>query len=134
PVEAEPPQPERVQPPRPIMNDAVKKLLNERLALAREMADLVRASHSRGTVGIDAVLQANLRVLAAELELCDTQKERIAVLEKMVAVWKEIEDSAVQFHRQVAEGKKAVVEARLNRLEAQIALERARAMLVPPPK
>ena len=80
------------------------------------------------------LLQIKLRVLKAELDLCATDKERIAVHEKMVAVLKAIEQQARELARERAAAAGTLLEARLNRLEAEIALERARAKSVTPSK
>jgi hypothetical protein len=62
----------------------VKELLKERLAVLRGIADLVAVEYQHGRRSFEGVHQARRAVLDAELELCGTDKEWLAVLEKML--------------------------------------------------
>ena len=73
------------------------------------------------------MLQANQRVLKAELELAKTDKERFAIHEKQVEVAKQIEELAEQHFKAGVARQVDVLNARADRLEAEIALERAKA-------
>src|SRR4051794_39397113 len=55
----------------------LKELLKERHATLKEMAALLTKGHSQGTVPLERVQEAELAVLRAELDLCDTDKERL---------------------------------------------------------
>jgi RNA polymerase sigma factor (sigma-70 family) len=115
-------------------NEKVRVLLKERLAAVRELADRVKELHRRGAASVGAVQQAELRVFKAELEVCDTDKERVGVHDKIVAVFKDIEDHVTQLHKRGAASEGEVLEAKVNRLEAEIGLERARAAAAAPGK
>jgi RNA polymerase sigma factor (sigma-70 family) len=106
-------------------------LLKERVDLLRKNAERAKRLYEQQAAGQDAVWQANLRLHKAELDLCETTKERIAVWEKIVNVYKEMEDRLTRLSTQGAASHEAVEEAKLNRLEAEIALEREKIKLAP---
>jgi RNA polymerase sigma factor (sigma-70 family) len=112
----------------------VQALLKERLAILKEMQNRAAKLYQTGQGSKGELLQINLRVLKAELELCATDKEQIAVHEKIVAVLKAIEQQVGELAKQRAADAGTLLEARLNRVEGEIALERARAKSVPPSK
>lgn len=88
---------------------------------------LVRTAEGRIKTGVatyDEVFVLRRDLLAAELDLCNTPAERIAVCEKTVQLAKKQEQLARDF---VAVGKLAkggAAKARLSRLEAEIELLR----------
>jgi RNA polymerase sigma factor (sigma-70 family) len=113
-------------------NSRLRGLLKERLEAVQKLADRVNELHKQGAATQDEVRQADLRVYKAELDLCDTTKERVAVLEKIAKVYEEIEGHTAALAKQGAASSEAVTEAKLSRLEAQIAVERERAKLATP--
>lgn len=112
----------------------LRALLKERVEILRKNVDKVKKLHERGVAGQDAIGEANLRLYKAELDLCETPKDRIAVLEKIVNVYKEMEERITQLTKTGAASQAAIDDAKLNRLEAEIALEREKAKLAPPSK
>jgi len=66
-------------------------------------------------------------VLAAELEQCSSDKDRIAVLEKFVVEARKREEHTVQRGKAGQATPRAVLMARADRLQAEITLENARA-------
>lgn len=80
-----------------------------------------------GRVSFDLLEHAQKALLLAELELCDSDKERVAVLEKVVALTKEFEKNAIQRYKDGTVPQADALMAAVNRLEAEIALERAKA-------
>jgi hypothetical protein len=119
---------------KPTPNQEVHALLKERLDVLKEIQTRTARRFQNGQGSKGELLEINLRVLKAELDLCATDEERIAVHEKIVAGLKEIEQQAGELVKQGAADAGSVLEARLNRLEAEIALERARAKSVTPSK
>ena len=65
-------------------------------------------------------------MLNAELDLCETKQQRVQVLEKMVAVCKDMEKAAAEQRKSGVGPATAVLEARVHVLEAEIALERGK--------
>jgi outer membrane protein TolC len=93
----------------------------------RELVKAVTADYQAGRVSFDRVQQATRALLDAELEQCESDKERIKVLEKIVALAKESEKSAAQRYKTGAATQSDALMATAARLEAEIALERAKA-------
>jgi RNA polymerase sigma factor (sigma-70 family) len=112
-------------------NAKLQVLLKERVDILRKNVERMKDLHEQHAAGLDAVWQANLRLYKAELDLCETTKDRIAVLEKIVDVYKEMENRLSQLKKQRAASQDVVDDAKLNRLEAEIALEREKIKLVP---
>jgi hypothetical protein len=104
----------------------LKALQKERLAAVRELAKLATDRYKTGSVSEDEVREAIRMVLAAELEQCDSDKDRVAVLEKVVAEAKKLEDRVAQLHKAGQAPFGATLKAKADRLQAEIALERAR--------
>lgn len=105
----------------------VKVLLKERLVALRELADMIGNSGNTAEI-----FRANLAVLYAEFELCDNDRERLAVLERVVA-------AAKQFEAHIGDAGVTVsantrIRARLSRIDAELGLERFKAALKGPAK
>jgi RNA polymerase sigma factor (sigma-70 family) len=115
-------------------NPKLRALLRERLEALRKGADRVKQLHKDNAASQGAVREANLRVYKAELDLCDTTAERVAVLEKIAKVYKETEDQFSQLQKRGGASEDEVREATISRLEAEIALEREKVKLAAPPK
>jgi outer membrane protein TolC len=109
-------------------------LLTERLAVAREVAALMEKGFRIGAASFTQVHEANLAVLRAELDLCERDKDRIAVLEKFVAAMKRFEEAMTKLLQVGQASPVEVLKAKLGRLEAEIALERARVKAGDPTK
>jgi hypothetical protein len=105
----------------------VHELLNERLATVRELAKVTRAAYMHGTATFAELRQANVLLLKAELELCESDKERVAVHEKAVALAKDNEKIVAQLYKSGQAAQASVLAARADRLDAEIAWERAKA-------
>jgi RNA polymerase sigma factor (sigma-70 family) len=113
-------------------NPRLRALLEERLDSLRKMAAQVKQLHKANAASQGTVREANLRVYQAELDLCDTTGERIAVLEKIARLYKEAEDHVSELQKQSAASQGEVLEARIKRLEAEIAVEREKAKRLAP--
>ena len=75
---------------------------------------------------LEQVYRSEQAVLAAELDLCESDPDRIEVLVKIVAAAKDYEKLAVALNNTGAAPASAPLQARVARLEAEIALERAK--------
>jgi hypothetical protein len=111
--------------------DKVRTLLKERLAVLKEMAAQVHERFKAGASSSAEVMRANQEVYKAELELCETPKERVAVLEKNLDATKVLEDHVAQLVKAGAVPTAELLRAKANRLEAEIALEREKAKVAP---
>ncbi|MBX9626082.1 MAG: sigma-70 family RNA polymerase sigma factor [Gemmataceae bacterium] len=135
PKKANPPEPPKAAnapqdpPPRgqPGGNAKIRELQQERLALLQQLADWMTEAYKGGQVPLTTVLEAQREVNAAELELCETHQERLAVLERKAELAKEIEkntEKSVQAH---SVPRANLLKARANRLQAEIELEKEKA-------
>jgi hypothetical protein len=121
-------------PAQPDMKDGkVKELLKERLAVLRKLSAQIQADYVTGKVSFDRVQQATRALLDAELEQCETDKERIAVLDKIVSLAKEYRMNAQHRYQSGNAPSSDVLMATAGLLEAEIVLERAKSK-VPAPK
>lgn len=114
------------EPVRPVMSPKLKDLLKERLTTAREMAALVKERFKNGHATVEQMADATRVLFNAELDACETQKERISVLEKFVVAAKEFEQYVTE-RAKVGQGTPdSALMAKSERLKAEIALERER--------
>lgn len=112
----------------PAAEDAkIQALLEERLATLKQLAAVTEKAYRSGNATFAEVAQANALLLKAELELCKTDKERLAVHEKAVGLAKDSENVAAQLFQTGRATQASVLAAKANRLEAEIALQRAKA-------
>jgi outer membrane protein TolC len=105
----------------------LRDLLREKLDVLTEVADQVEKAHKAGQVSREQVLQAKEAVLRAELDLCESDKERVAVLEKMAAAARQREEEVAKLVQAGQVPTSVLLRAKLARLDAEIALERAKA-------
>jgi hypothetical protein len=104
----------------------VQALLKERLATLKELAAVSKRSYVEGRTTVAEIARINRLLLKAELELCESNQERIAVHERAVALAKECERIAGLRVTAGTDGQASVLTARAERLSAEIALERAK--------
>lgn len=112
----------------------IKELLKERLDVRKGLVEGTKAAYLLGKTTYAELAQANSRLTTAELELCTTDKERVAVLEQAVAIAKDYEKVAEQQYKAAQATHASVLNAKVNRLEAEIALERTKAKLSARPR
>jgi uncharacterized protein (UPF0264 family) len=74
------------------LDPAVEKLLRERLALLREVAEVQQQNFELGRATLSDVAYARQLASAAELELAATAAERIKVREALLKSLKEVEE------------------------------------------
>lgn len=102
----------------------LNSLLQERLTALREAANFTTKAYETGVETLANVMAANQAVHSAELDLCGTDKERTALLEKMISEAKNYETLAAQQVGRGIDFASSVPKAKANRLEVEIALER----------
>lgn len=108
-------------------NDSkLKELLQAKLSILQEIASQRTKAHQGGHISFAQVYEANQAVRNAELDLCDTNKERVAVLEKMLADAKDYEGNLAQEVKAATVPTSALLKAKVSRLDVEIALERAK--------
>jgi hypothetical protein len=105
----------------------IKDLLREKHSALQEIASHVKSRWKDGRASLNEVYQANPAAFKAELELCDTDMERITVLEKMLGDAKEQEKAVKAQRESGAAVASDVLIAKVERLDVEIALARAKA-------
>ena len=108
-------------------NEKVHSLLKERFATLKELLATTKTGYETGKATIGEVTEVSAQLLAAELELCESDKERIAVHARAVDLAKGYEKATVELYKAGQATHSAVLAATANRLEAEIAYERAKA-------
>lgn len=106
---------------------ALSMLQNERLAVLSQLKPLTEEWYSIGKTSINAVHQVRLHLLEAQLELATQTKEQVKLREGFA---KEAEEWEQKTAKSVKDGHKPGIDAviaKAFRLDAQIALEKARA-------
>jgi hypothetical protein len=109
-------------------------LQKERLNILREQAAITEKAFKAGNIGATQFLQATLAVLNAERELCETAKDRLLVLEKIIAITKDMETMVLAAARAGNVSRSDVLDAKLTRIEAEIALVREKSKPLASPK
>jgi hypothetical protein len=105
--------------------DTLKQLRVERLTVLREIVKQTTEAFKAGATDYEQVNAATQALLQAELEQCGSDKERIAVLEKILAQAKAAEQIADQRSKTGTSQPWAALKARADRLQAEIDLEMA---------
>ena len=103
--------------------DKVKALQKERLETLNALASYVEASYKSGAVGFDELISARQKVAKAELVLCETNAERIAVREKIAELSKAYESFMKRAVESGVLPQDVLLKARAKRLQAEIAFE-----------
>jgi len=104
----------------------LKELLKDQLATLHELVKVATAEYRTGRGSLDRVLQATRAVRDAELQRCESDKERIRVLEEIVALTNASEKNAAQLYKAGQATQSDALVATAARLEAEIALERVK--------
>lgn len=105
-------------------SERLRELLEQRYEILKTLVERQKqlAEMGRGSAG--KVAEATVAMLRAEEDLSSTDSERIDIHEKIVGVLQEVEDAIA---REVTAGHASaedIAKARLQKLEAQIELER----------
>jgi hypothetical protein len=119
-------------PPLDKLFGSARTSAKERLAVLKELAAQTEQGHASGAVPFEQVLEAKLQVRRAELDLCESDKELVKVHEKIVTLLKEMEKGLDQGYREGAVPRSVLLKAKADRLEAETALEQAKAKAATP--
>ena len=103
----------------------------QRLATLRQSLARTEIAYKQGALPVVEVQKAKLAVLSAELDLCETPRERIAVLERILTHRREVEKLLETLYKSGAAPEASLLEARAKRQEAEIDVQRERAKVLP---
>lgn len=112
----------------------VKVLLHQRVKVLRDLHSQLLSQYRGGLVPFDAVHRTMRDILHAEMELSESDTERIAILEKVVTQAKENENAAEQRGKAGLASDCDRLMGTAGRLEAEIALHRAKLKVAARPK
>ena len=105
-------------------NDSkLNQLLNEKLTILQQVASQMDELHKLHEIGDAEVYEAHVAVHRARLELCATDKEKIAVLEEILDGARKREARLLNLPKTTAISLKLEA-AQVNRLDIEIELER----------
>jgi outer membrane protein TolC len=107
--------------------DHMRALLKERVETAKAIYDELLDKFNRGAGNIGSVHRAKTAWLNAQLDLADTKKERVKIYEEIYKEAKEWEQTALRNIENGAGERIEALTARAERIDAEIALEQARA-------
>ena len=110
----------------------VKELRKERIAVLKKQLDQLTKLFRDARGSYDEVLEANRLLCEAELEVAETDTERVELSKKLVAALQESELTAKARWRAGRVTQASVFKAMARRLEAEIRLEQAK-MKAPEP-
>jgi len=114
------------QPPAGAKSAHLKELLQERLTTAREASRLAMERFKNGQ-SFGEIREANLLLVEAELDVCDTAQERVAALEKLRGIAQDTARIAEAFTKAGQGPATTALLAKADLLQIEIALERAKA-------
>jgi hypothetical protein len=109
-----------------VKDSKLKELQKERLATTREFARLVGQRFKNRDGTLEEMMEATRILLEAELDVCDSDKERIAILEKFLGAARENERIATNLNKAGQGRESTALKAKTDRLQVEIALERAK--------
>lgn len=107
-------------------NSKVRDLQQQRLSTLRDLVRITREHYDNGEVSSDELISATRQEMEAELDLCASNKERIAVLERVLAGAKALEEQAAKLAANKLLSKRSLLKATADRLQQEILLEQAR--------
>jgi hypothetical protein len=102
------------------------ELLKERLGVLQQVHEVASALFSHARCSFEEVLAARRQLLQAQLEAATTDKERIEILEKMVEEATKTEEVAKRLKESAQASELPVLQAKADRLTAEIQLDRGR--------
>jgi outer membrane protein TolC len=111
----------------PDRQSAARRKAEERLAILKKIITEKEQLFRAGRLSMEEMLEARMRVKKAELELCDTREERVAAHAAIVALAKEVEKVRDTLYKAGQCSFSSLAEARIAVLEAETALEKAKA-------
>jgi outer membrane protein TolC len=109
------------------VQSAARKKAEERVAILEKITTEKERQFRAGVLSMEEMVEARVRVKKAELELCDTPEERIEAHAAIVALAKEVEKVRDTLFKAGRCSFSDLAEARMAVLEAEAALEKAKA-------
>jgi RNA polymerase sigma factor (sigma-70 family) len=113
------------KPAPPVKRDSlIGRKLKERLELAKRIYQNRTTLYTHGELAYNALEPALRRLLEAELELCETKGDRVAVLEKHLKIYVTLESTALKRVEARQVSQLEIDEIKFDRLGLEVMLER----------
>ncbi len=103
----------------------IRNLMAQKRDALQERVDEIRKFHESGTVTTDKVLDAQLDLSRAQLDLAITKEDRLSVLDSQVQILRDLEQVAKSRYQSGSAMRAEVLNAMAARIDAEIALLRA---------
>jgi hypothetical protein len=107
-------------------SNTVRDLQEQRFATLRKVLEITSEQFKKGLASFDELGSATKAENEAELDVCNSKKERIAVFEKLVAGAKALEEQSAKLAANKLIPESSFLKAKADRLEQEILLEQAR--------
>jgi hypothetical protein len=104
----------------------IRELHKEHIAALQQVADMLTAEYKNDRRSYEELFQGRLSVLKAKLDAAETGPERVKLYESIVELTKEKETFLVQALKLEKVDALKVLNAKADRIKAEIALEEAR--------
>ncbi|MBV9125249.1 MAG: hypothetical protein JO112_17980 [Planctomycetes bacterium] len=112
----------------------IKTMLKERRDILQEIVNALHQQYLSGQVDEGRILLASRELFQAELDLCDSPAERVALYEKRVRTLKDYEKMSQERLKAGRISQADFLECKAQRLEGEIELERERIKAKPSSK
>jgi hypothetical protein len=98
----------------------------ERLAALKKVVEQQEGLFNAGRLTIQQLDEAKLKLHQTELDLAESDQQRVAALEQIVKLTKEVEEAYQRLHSMLRVTEDVVLKARADRLKAESDLKRAK--------
>ena len=104
----------------------LKQQLEELLVTLRSLATMTEHAYKQGNVSAEEMYQSQQKVLRAELDVAENQKDRVSIHERLAKMAADRETMFATLVKRSSASMADAINAKVERIEAEIALERAR--------
>src|SRR5262249_46926921 len=98
----------------------IKELQQQRIAILKDVVEICTQVYQRGRVSFEEVLEANLQLLNAELDVAEKESDRIELYKNTVEMLKQYEQTAAAAVDAARGTQAALLKIRARRLEIEI--------------
>jgi hypothetical protein len=116
------------------MSPKIRALLEKKLEIMRKFVEFAARAHKDGVGSFAELMHAQKQLAAVELELAESPKERVAIYEKLLEWSRQAEEEAKKLAKAGVQSTSELLQAQLQVLDAELALERAKEELAAAPK
>jgi outer membrane protein TolC len=104
----------------------IRTLQRDLLTVLRQARSMLMDGYKTGEIDFSRVLEGNVQLLRAELDACNTEAQKIKVLEQIADTYKELDEVALRLFRAGQGQATDQLAAKAKLIETEIAIERLR--------